>query len=115
MILSGHRVAWGVGTDNKPADRTGVVAVLRDGTVADAGWTIRLLGRPFAVAGLASGDVSAECRQHGPNGGEEVGGARKALFEAVVGGLIRRRFRPIRGRLRVRPRLSRVVRPTGWL
>jgi hypothetical protein len=40
MRYLGIDLAWGEGTENKPANRSGVVALEPDGTIVDAGWTI---------------------------------------------------------------------------
>ncbi|WP_144714324.1 DUF429 domain-containing protein [Curtobacterium pusillum] len=34
----GVDLAWGLGTDRKPANETGLVAMAEDGTITDAGW-----------------------------------------------------------------------------
>ena len=42
MRFLGIDLAWGEGSVEKPANRSGVVALASDGTVEDAGWTIGL-------------------------------------------------------------------------
>ncbi len=42
MRFLGIDLAWGEGTDVKPANRSGVVALDPNGTIVDAGWTIGL-------------------------------------------------------------------------
>lgn len=39
MLALGIDLAWSEGTEDRPANRTGVVALAPDGTVLDAGWT----------------------------------------------------------------------------
>jgi len=38
----GVDLAWGEGNEKRPANRSGVVALERDGTISQAGWTIGL-------------------------------------------------------------------------
>lgn len=42
MRYLGVDLAWGEGSEAKPANRSGVVALEPSGTISDAGWTIGL-------------------------------------------------------------------------
>ena len=42
MPYLGVDLAWGEGSEAKPANRSGVVALEPDGAISDAGWTISL-------------------------------------------------------------------------
>lgn len=48
----GVDLAWGEGIEKRPANRSGVVALEREGTISDPGWTIGLLfvDAPLVIA-----------------------------------------------------------------
>jgi predicted RNase H-like nuclease len=60
MRFLGVDLAWGVGTEERPANRSGVVALESDGTISAAGWTIGLTEtRAWLGAQADYGDVLA--------------------------------------------------------
>lgn len=53
MLTLGIDLAWGEGSEDRPANRTGVVALDDDGRVLDAGWTVGVTATADWIASAA--------------------------------------------------------------
>jgi hypothetical protein len=87
--LSGRRLAWGEGSQFRPANRSGVVALESSGGIVDARWTTGLDATLDWIGRLSEGDtllfVAALAGDHQRPGGTYSRPADRPAVRAEVG------------------------------